>query len=157
MTEVRRGTVTSASESDAISRYFLRRLAIATHKEHVSASTPYYEALVEVILVFMALPAIAVFSFVSLSTMKWWRPIMEEQWPWLSAKAGGLTIGFLTLLISYFWLGKRFGRYRFERPAMVEFDTDRDRRIAYWQKFIVVVLCGLVAPWLGILCNELLK
>lgn len=56
----------------AIDRYFFRRLAIARRKAFVSLSGPYHEALAEVILVFLALPAAGLLSFVGLSTMKWW-------------------------------------------------------------------------------------
>ena len=135
-------------------RYFLRRLAIARRKKHASSSGPYQEALVEVILVVLGLPAVGVLSFVGLSSLTWWEVNVDKRWPWLSFRLMGIVLWVLALLVGHWWFGKRFSRYRLDPSVHLAFDTERDRHIIFWQKFAALVVCGLVMPWLGILVGR---
>jgi hypothetical protein len=147
-----------ANGMDMITRYFLRRLAISLpRKQWASASGPYHEALVEVILVFIALPAVAVLSFVGLSTMRWCDPIVHARWPWLGFGTVGLIIWLLSVLVGHYRLGKRLRQYRDDPSKCAELSSGEDRRIAFRQKFTVIVVCGVIAPWLGIAVNEFSK
>jgi hypothetical protein len=76
---------------DLITRYFLRRLAISRRKQpHASKNASYRDALVEVILVVLGLPSVAIMSFFGIATMRWWEPVMSAKWPWMSFTVGAL-------------------------------------------------------------------
>jgi hypothetical protein len=143
---------------DMISRYFLRRFAIARGKKKwASPSGPYHDALVEAILVFTALPAAGLLSFLGLSTLKWWDPVVRVRWPWLGFRTAGLIVWILSVLVGHLLLSKRLRQYRDNPSESLWFSSDTDRRIVFWQKLKVTVACGLVAPWLGIAVNQLTK
>jgi hypothetical protein len=144
--------------TDIITRYFLRRLAISRRKlNSASPNARYRDALVEVILVVVAMPAIAVLNFLGVASMTWWDPIVRARWPWLSVRIVAFSVGALALLVGHFWLGARFKQFRNDPFRCFAFATEKDRRIAYWQKICVITLCGLVAPWLGYMVNLLVK
>jgi hypothetical protein len=139
---------------DVITRYFLRRLAVARHKRGLSTeASRYHYALVEVILLVLALPSIAVFSFALLATLKWSVPFIDERWPGFSIKTTALVVYALTLVAGHRWLGRRFRIFRDDPTAPLRFDTETDHRIVFWQKFIVVLTCGLIIPCLGLLAS----
>jgi hypothetical protein len=140
--------------TDIVTRYFLRRLAISRQKlKSASPNTHYSDALVEVILVVVAMPAIAVLNFLGVASMTWWDPIVKARWPWLSVRDVALAVGALALLIGHFWLGARFKQYKDDPFPCDAFSTENDREIAFRQKYGVILLCGLVAPWLGYAVN----
>jgi hypothetical protein len=103
------------------------------------------------------MPAIAVLNFLGVASMTWWDPIVSARWPWLSVRVVAFAVGALALLAGHFWLGARFKQFRNDPFRSFAFSTEKDRRIAYWQKFGVITLCGLVAPWLGYAVNLLIK
>ena len=56
----------------------------------------------------------------------------------------------LSLVVGRWWLGRRLTKYRDEDRAMYSrFDTPQDTRIVFWQKFCVLVLCGIILPLLA--------
>jgi hypothetical protein len=63
----------------------------------------------------------------------------------------------IAVLAGNAWLGSRFKKYKTNLIPCLEFASEKDRRIAFWQKFRVIMLCGLVAPWLGIAVNYLIR
>jgi hypothetical protein len=140
---------------DLITRYFLRRLAISRAKlRPASRNTGYAEALFEAILVVLGLPAVALLSFVGISTMRWWEPVVDARLPWLSFTVGALGLWALAVVFGHLWLGRRFRRFRDDPTPCLEFASDKDRRIAFWVKFSVITVCGLIIPWLGIAVNQ---
>ncbi len=145
------------STYDPVSRYFLRCFAIAARKRHIAASTPFHNALAETTLVFIGLPAIAVLSFVGLSSLKWWNPALTALWPDFSFRWVALAIWVVCVVIGHLTIGRRFSEYRQGAPRTLEFDSDQDRRIAFWQKTIVFILCAIASPWLGILVSKYLE
>ena len=141
---------------DIMTRYFLRRLAIARRKPHVDISVPHSDALAEVMIVALTMPMCAILSFVVVITMSTWKPIVDARWPWLSFRLVVLGCGFLVYIVGQWWLRRRFKQYRDDPSHCLDFDTEQDRRIVFWQKFVVVIVCGAVVPFLGIAIREFL-
>ena len=101
-----------------ITRYFLRRLAVARHiRGYSTEAGRYHYALVEVTLLVLALPSVAEFSFALLSTMKWSVPFIDERWPNFSVKTTALTIYVLTLVVGHYWLGRRLEIFHDDQTA----------------------------------------
>jgi hypothetical protein len=143
---------------DLITRYFLRRLAISKRElQHASKDASYRDALVEVILVVLGLPSVAALSFVGISTMQWWEPVISAKWPWLSFSVGALGLWFVAVIVGHQWLGRRFKQYRDDPTPCLEFASERDERVAFWVKFSVITVCGLIIPWLGIAVDHLVR
>jgi hypothetical protein len=141
-----------------ITRYFLRRLAIARRDPRLSSPNARYKsALVEVILVVLGLPGIALLSFVAISTIRLWRPIVGTRlalhpftWPALALWVSAIILG-------HRWFGRRFERYRDDSTSSLEFASEKDGRIAFWTKLGMIILCGVVIPWLGIALDQIVK
>jgi hypothetical protein len=57
----------------------------------------------------------------------------------------------LSLVIGHWWLGPRLKKYREDRSAYLQFDTERDTRIAFWQKVSATLVCVIVRPFLALL------
>lgn len=150
---------TERTEStDLLARYFLRRLAISRGKLKLSSpDARYRDALVEVIFVCVVMPALGLINFLGVASMTWWNPIVTARWPWLSVRLVFLIVAVLALLLGHFWLGNRFERYKVNPIGCKEFDSEKDRSTVFWQKFAVIVICGLVAPWLGYAVNYLIR
>lgn len=147
-----------SESTDFLARYFLRRLAIARNKlKLASPETRYRDALVEVILVAVVMPALGIMNFLGVASMTWWDPIVTARWPWLSVQLAFLIVAAVAVLLGHFWLGDRFKRYKENPMSCLEYASERDRGIAFWQKFSVLVICGLVAPWLGYAVKYLLR
>ena len=143
---------------DFITRYFLRRLAISRREQrHASQDASYKDALVEVILVVLGFPSVAILSFVGILTMQWWEPVISANWPWLSFPLGALGLWFVVATLGYRLLGRRFRQYRDDPTPCLDFASERDERIAFWVKVSVVTVCGLIIPWLGIAIDQMIK
>ena len=50
------------------------------------------------------------------------------------------------IAVGGYFFGKKFNRYRTNPDACLAFDTERDRRIIFWQLFLVIVIAGLILP-----------
>lgn len=81
--------------------------------------------------------------------------VIEVRLPWLSFKVLGLGVWLVALLIGRYWLGARFRPYSLGVLNGIGFDTEHDRRVVLWQKSLVFFSFGIVAPWLGIVCRNL--
>ena len=125
-----------------LTRYFLRRLARAhgNSKDNVAAS--YSSALFEVTLVAVVAPCIAVFSCILITSLKW-APLLGSRWPGFSPRLTALIIGCTAFVAGGFWFGRRFGKYRDTPAAWSNFDTEADHQLIFWQKFVILSICGL--------------
>lgn len=130
-----------------ITRYFLRRLAQAQREGSGSRhSRAYTRALAEVIAVFILMPGIALFSAAA-----WYFSSMPPG-HWLVDANARATLGaamlvtFGLVLVGHVAFGHHFRRYRRNPEAASEFDTEEDRQIAFWQKFFVTAICGVIMP-----------
>jgi hypothetical protein len=139
------------SDVDFITRYFLRRLAKA-HRESPtrSPSIQYTNALVETIYIFVGLPVVGLASLILIPSLRW-APNTIAKWFGLSPRIGLIIMCVMSLVIGHRWLGQRLKKYREDRSVYLQFDTERDTKIAFWQKVSVTVVCAIVLPFLAML------
>ncbi len=129
-----------------VTRYFLRRLAQAQREGAGSRySRAYTRALAEVITLFVLMPGIAVFSAAA-----WYFSYLPPTfWTGTNARStlgAAMLITFGLVLVGHCAFGHHFRRYRRDPEAASEFDTEEDRQIAFWQKFFVAAICGVLVP-----------
>lgn len=129
-----------------VTRYFLRRLAQAQREGGgARPARAHTRALAEVIAVFVLMPGIAVFS----ATAWYFSSMPADFWTRTNARStlgGAMLITFGVVLLAHFAFGRHFRRYMRNPQAASEFDTEEDRQIAFWQKFFVMAICGVVVP-----------
>ena len=129
-----------------VTRYFLRRLAQAQREGAGSRpARAYTHALAEVIAVFVLMPGIAVFS----ATAWYFSSMPATFWTGNNARTtlgAAMLITFGIVLVAHFAFGRHFQRYIRNPQAASEFDTEEDRQIAFWQKFFVATICGVIVP-----------
>jgi hypothetical protein len=132
-----------------ITRYFLRRLAMA-HRESPSRkrSIQYTNALLETILAFVGMPLIGLASLVLIPSLRW-APNTLAKWSSISHFGLAIIFSIVSLVIGHLWFGHRFKKYRDDRSAYLQLSTDRDFKIASWQKTTVFLSCGIVLPLLA--------
>jgi hypothetical protein len=139
----------STERPGVIARYFFRRLALA-HRVSDKPSVQYNTALVETILVFVGFPFIGLVSFVLILSLRWAQETVAK-WFGLSPRVGMILIVVFALVLGHWLLTKRLAQYRDDRIIYLRFATDSDRRIVFWQKFIVICVCVFVIPFLALL------
>lgn len=127
-------------------RYFLRRLAQAQREG--GAARPgraYTRALAEAIAVFVLMPGIALFS----AAAWYFSSLPPAFWPGTNARSTlslAMLVTFALVLFGHFACGRHFRRYIGNPEAASEFDSEEDRQIAFWQKFFVTAICGVIVP-----------
>lgn len=129
-----------------MTRYFLRRLAQAQREGGAArAARAHTRALAEVIAVFVLMPGIAVFSVTA-----WCFSSMPAAfWAGTTARAtlgAAMLITFGVVLLAHAAFVRHFRRYLRNAEAANEYDTEEDRQIAFWQKFFVTTICGVIVP-----------
>lgn len=129
-------------------RYFLRRLALARRNPKTSAETAYSNAIFEVTLIAVLMPCMAVFSCVLITSLKW-APTFGHTHPNFSPRVAVLVFAFLAFGTGNVWFRRRFRR--FPPDAWADFDADGDRHMAFWQKRIIMLVCGAVVPLLAVI------
>jgi hypothetical protein len=141
---------TATDKRDFVTRYFLRRLAIARHRVPTrKLGTQYTDALLETILIFVAMPMLGLASLILIPSLRW-APNTIAKWFGYSPWGGVIIIGILSLVAGRLWFGKRFEKYREDRSVYPLYASKKDSRIVAWQRFIVFVVCGIVLPFLAI-------
>jgi hypothetical protein len=129
-----------------VARYFLRRYAQARRNpNNANAFVPYSTAAFEVSLLFVGLPAIAIFSALLITSLKW-APPQPGSSNVYSARYFGVILFLFFCGVGHWYFFCKFRRYREDPSASAEFDSEADRRIIYRQKFAAIVLSGLVIP-----------
>jgi hypothetical protein len=73
------------------------------------------------------------------------------KWFGFSPLGGVIILSILSLIVGHIWLGTRFKKYKDDRSAYLQLNTDRDFKIASWQKATVLIACGIVLPFLAML------
>ena len=139
----------SPEKPDFIARYFLRRLAIA-HRDSPSRkpSIQYTNALLETILVFVGMPLIGLASLVLIPSLRW-APNTLAKWSSVSHFGLATILWIVSTGIGHIWLGHRFKKYRDDHSAYLQLSSDRDFKIASWQKATILLACGIVLPLLA--------
>ena len=130
-------------------RYFLRQLALARKNGRKSEAASYSKALSEVTFVAIVAPFVAAFSCIVITSLKW-APTFGRMHPDFSPKLTGLVVGFLVLGVGTAWFRRRFSKFRAMPAIWAAFDTEEDRRLVFWQKVIILTLCGAVVPLLAL-------
>ena len=138
-----------ADNLDFVTRYFLRRLAIARRKEHRNPRTPFVEAKVEVILIVIMFPIVGVASFVIMFGLHWFTPAEVARMPIPDKYMTVLVLWILSCLVGSFWLNRKFKRYLHDPTPCLDFDTEHDRKIVFWQRLIAYFTAGVLMPVLG--------
>lgn len=144
-TDLRTKAKRNVARKGLVTRYFLRRLAQAQREGAGSRyARPYTRALAEVIAVFVLMPGIAVFSAAAWSFSS--VPALRVEANARATLGAAMLITFGLVLLAHVALGHYFRRYRRDPQAASEYDTDQDREIAFWQKFFVTAVCGVIVP-----------
>ena len=144
------GNKALVDEMDVSTKYFLRRMAMARRKNVADDAITFRGALFEVALIFFLAPTAALLSTVGMIALnRSWDPFVSLRWPWLSFKLTGIVIVLLALAFGHWWFRRKFRRYRHDRQSLLEFDTEQDRNAATELKIKVLVVCGLIVPWLA--------
>jgi hypothetical protein len=140
---------TATDKRDFVTRYFLRRLAIARHKSPPrTLGTQYTDALLETILIFVSMPMVSALSVVVILSLRW-APNTVAKWFGFSPWGGVAVIGILSVSVGHLWIGRRFKKCREDRSIYTQFASEKDSRIVAWQRFIVFVVGGIVLPFLA--------
>jgi hypothetical protein len=149
MTDARPSNAEPAGKPDFIARYFLRRLALAHRAAPArKSSIQYLNALLETILIFVGLPMLGLASLILIPSLRW-APNTIANFFGLSPRLGLIILCVLSLVVGHWWLGNRLNKYREDRTVYSQFDTVKDSRIVFWQKFGVSLVCGIVLPLLA--------
>jgi hypothetical protein len=144
--------MSKAKSTDFITRYFLRRLAVARRKAgNKEPSVAYSEAKVETIVVVLLMPAIAIISVVGLGSLRFFTPSQVAEAHLPSKVTFALILWILCAVVGNFWLDPRFKKYLSDPSACLGFDSDHDRRIAGQQKALTILICAVVLPALTLL------
>jgi hypothetical protein len=94
---------------------------------------------------FVLMPGIAVFSIAAWVCLRAPAPLVYQAYG-QSPLAAVLLLTFALVMAGHIWFGRRLRRFRRDSSAAQDFDTEEDREIAFWQKFIVTAICGVAAP-----------
>lgn len=131
-----------AGRVDVPTRYFLRRLAQAQHAN--GGARAYAIALSDVIAIFVLLPALAVLCIAArLGAVLHALPPPFNAVPALSL---ALATTLLMVATGHAWFMWRLRGFRHDAALARDFDTEDDRQIAFWQKLMVMVICGFIIP-----------
>ena len=89
---------------------------------------------------------IAIASIFLISSIRWAPTNIIFQGFSSSPTMGTFVLIALSLVVGRWWIGRRLAQYREDRITYSRFDTPRDTRIVFWQKFSVLLLCGIILP-----------
>lgn len=135
---------------DLTVRYFLRRLAMARRDpKNSTRDVAYSAALAETILIFVGLPGMALFSWIVIVSLRH-LPTVNRVYDQSPRVAAAITT-LLLMIGGYIWFRRRIKPYYVNSDAYRDFDSEVDRRIIFWQKVGMTILCGVVLPWVAIL------
>jgi hypothetical protein len=135
---------------DFVTRYFLRRLAIARQSASMRRpETQYTDALLETILIFVGMPMLGVTSVILITSLRW-APNAIAKWFGYWPRGGVIILSILSIVVGRLWLRKRFEKYREDRAIYKQFASEKDSRIVAWQRFIVFLVCAIILPFLGL-------
>jgi hypothetical protein len=133
---------------DFSTRYFLRRLAQARREpNNATAGVAYFKALSETVLLVPGLPAMAVFSWIVIASLRI-APRVAASYG-LHPRLAAVGSVALAMTCGYVWFHSRFKHYRIDPSASLNFDSEHDREIIFWQKVSMTALCGAILPLLA--------
>ena len=103
----------------------------------------------EIVAIFVGMPGMALFSWIVIASLKHLPAISRAYGQ--SPRLVSVAIVVLLMIGGYLSFRARIRPYRAESSAYLDFDSELDRSIIFWQKVGVVILCGVVLPWIAIL------
>jgi len=144
-----RTTTNPIEKPDFITRYFLRRLAMA-HRESPNRkpSIQHINALVETILIFVGMPVVVLASLILIPSLRW-APQIFPKWTSFSQLGFAPMLWIFSVIIGHLWLGRKFKKYQDDRSAYLQFNSARDSKIASRQRTMVFCVCAIVLPLLA--------
>jgi hypothetical protein len=135
---------------DAITRYFLRRLALA-HRKYKEPRVGFANALADTVLVFVGLPIAAVFSFVIATSGKWGLQASARLFG-AAPQLEGLGFGAVVMLIGYLLLNRRMRKYVDENSdCYLAYDSEKDAQVVFWQRLSALIFFGIGPLLLAVL------
>jgi hypothetical protein len=148
-----RMSASGGQPDDFLTKYFLRRLAIARRKPlyRGDSGAAHWDALVEVIFVAVAAPFFAVFSFFLIVSLRWLTRSQAASLPIPSKYVVAIGGWLLCVVIGRSLLGRKFKGYLTRPGAALMFDTERDQQIASGLKLAVIAVSGFLVPALAFL------
>jgi hypothetical protein len=136
-----------------LTRYFLRRYALA--RRDPSNVIPYFTALVEVIVVALLFPFAAFYSTLLIASLKW--PLLSRsQIDRMATLDIWIPLSLVLLVIGILLFWRKFSKYRLDPTICAEFDSERDRKIIFWQGAACIAICGGVIPVLAVVVTYLI-
>jgi len=136
-----------------LTRYFLRRYALA--RRDPSNHAPYFTALVEVIVVALALPSAALYSVFLITSLR--SPLLSRgQLDQMATLDVWIPLSLVVLAIGILLFWRKFSKYRLDPTISAEFDSERDRKIIFWQRTACIAICGFVIPALAVVVTYLI-
>jgi hypothetical protein len=136
-----------------LTRYFLRRYALA--RRDPSNVIPYLTALGEVIVVTLLGPFAALYSVFLITSLKW--PLLSRgQLDQMATLSVWIPLSLVVLAIGILLLWRKFSKYRLDPTISAEFDSERDRKIIFWQRTACIAIYGFVIPALAVVVTFLI-
>jgi hypothetical protein len=89
-------------------------------------------------------------SAVMIASLRW-APSSLVKWFGWSLRGELLILGFLILILGRWRLGKKLNKYRSDQNAYLSYSAETDYRIAFWQKFMVLLICGILVPSVAVI------
>ena len=132
-----------------ITRYFLRRLAIARRKHKSDPTAAFNEAKVETILVFLGAPAIAILSAIVIGSLRWLTPAQAARYPLPPKFLIVIAIWVPCAVVGNWWLNRRFKKFKEDPSPCFEFASNQDQIWATSQKIAMLTICGIGIPMLA--------
>lgn len=129
-----------------LTRYFLRRYALA--RRDPSNVVPYFTALVEVIVVALAFPFAALYSVLVIASLRW-SLLSRGQINRMVTLDFWIPVSLVVLALGILLLWRKFSRYRLDPAICADFDSERDRKIIFWQRTACIAIFGGVIPVLA--------
>lgn len=118
---------------DFLTRYFLRRLAIARRTGRFP-SAQYRAALVDAICFAIALPILGLLSFGLVLSLRWMTPAQAAAHPIPSKYIIAGIVMALSFVAGHRLLRPKFQRYKDDPTACRGYDSEHDRRVAAFPK-----------------------
>jgi hypothetical protein len=139
-----------ALKVDAVTRYFMRRLAMAQQKSR-GKRMQYANALAETVFVFVVAPISGIVGVRLIASAKLHSALLTRLMN-IAPDAFALTIGGLAMLFGFCILHKRMKqRMRDDPHCYLRFSTEKDAEIATIQKTCALIALGILPIGLGLL------
>jgi hypothetical protein len=137
-------------QPSVIARYFLRRFALA-HRKSNKLRVQFANALADTIFVFVGMPIAGITNFILVVNAKHLSPLID-QISHVAPQSAPYAFAALAMLGGYLLLNKKMKRYVAEDPTRyLQFSTEKDEQIVFWQRMGAVIILGILPTFLEII------